>query len=452
MAISPQLQPDPASPSGITRHLLIATVRAFWIVWIIYLAIACYGWYRSEYIKLQPRTVTDAYRSAADNYWASKPLYIMVNPATGEAFEHGFLYPPHSAVAWTPFTLLSKATGGATWAKVTEEVIWRTLGAALLFCSVRALWRRAVLRDPLAPLPIWCGFTEDQLRHAPHLLIMGAVAMFCAGGSTMTGQVNSLIGAAFVFAGLALSQQRWWSTALWLALGLAFKPQMLPLIGVAAVLEWRASWRIALACAGVLALAWLNPDWSYDWSQHLAWREKMGITTREPGINADIAGLVQPIANWFGFSPTAGAYTPWRIIAAPLTLAACWFAWRRWVRPTTDIHHRAIGAVIVIVLCTGYVMLFNPRTEGNTYAVFGPPAGVILAIALRDRTWGFAAVLGVACLGLMFSRELAGVFAGDLRGVTNYWMRPLATIVVLVCLGLMQPRWWRARAAAIAPV
>jgi alpha-1,2-mannosyltransferase len=95
------------------------------------------------------------------------------------------------------------------------------------------------------------------------------------------------------------------------------------------------------------------------------------------------------------------------------------------------------------VLAAAYVLLFNPRTEHNTYSLLGPALGLCA---------GFAWIGGRARRALVF--VLLGVaMAQDrdllrpLMGQQALWGKPLATLVFLV---LAAREWCAARAAGTA--
>jgi hypothetical protein len=105
---------------------------------------------------------------------------------------------------------------------------------------------------------------------------------------------------------------------------------------------------------------------------------------------------------------------PLRLLAAALTLSLA-FAARR--------HGRVWSAVFLLALASSYLMLFNPRTESNSYVMLVPVVAVFAALAAsRHRTaalWSlvaFAVVLGCENYGRTIHR------------MTDLWLKPLLTI------------------------
>lgn len=407
-------------------------LRLALILWALYALVVCIVVARDPLT----REVTSAYRFGARAFFTSADMY--------PRGLHGWLYPPHSAIALWPFAL------GDGSPVLPIEIAWRLLGIGALCVATWQLWKHLVAIGgwagsssrhrsrpagidaasvPVQQSPaVWRGLPQSALDAAPLFLFMSAVAMICAAGSSRTGQVNSLLGASFVLCALALADGRWWRAAACIGVAFAIKPQALPLMLVAGVLYPPFAWRAALISLALVALPWLRADWPYVWQQHAGWYIKMkDDATPEPGTWADICGLLVPVFKWLGIEVPVRGWTLLRAGMAPITLAACW-----WLsRGTAD---RLRAAFITLTLCTTYVMLFNPRTEGNTYAVFGPVAGTVAALALRDRRWILAAPCLLACIALMFSRELT-------LNVTNFWLRPLAAIVICAAAVHLAPSW-----------
>lgn len=131
-------------------------------------------------ISLWPRrppvsmTVPEIYAHAAACWFGGQPLYT---PKT----IHGFLYLPTFAVLYAPANLLPAAA---------SEVIWRTLGLALL---AHALWRLCLLAGSAAPRLF---------------LLVTILMLFVAHGAARLGQVNLHLSAV-----MSMPPWRWQSSA-----------------------------------------------------------------------------------------------------------------------------------------------------------------------------------------------------------------------------------------------
>ena len=423
--------------SGLVRWLQSAhSLRLGWALWAAYAIGVIIAWCVQTFVTMKPRTVTDVYFTAARNLLRGEPLYV-------RDWLHGFLYPPHSAAAFTPMLLPPEAVA---------EAAWRLIGMALLVWATWSLWRRVVSAAGRgAPI------SAQGMVTAPLFPLMSVVVAMVAAGSSVTGQANSLVGAGMVLAALSLADRRWWAAAGWVTLALAYKPHALPMVLVASVLWPAFAWRAALGALALLALPWVFADPSYIWTQHVLWADKMRHDAApEPGTWSDLAGAAVPLLRALGFETVQSQWTYVRVALAPVTLASAW-ALRRGLEGLPIIPRRGeesatpgsvcavAAASMVYLVCVTYVMLCNARTEGNTYAVFAPASAVFLALAMRDRRWAIAGGLGVCAVGMMFSRTLTG-------GETNFWVRPLAAAITVVLGVCWASGWGRdyARAATAA--
>jgi hypothetical protein len=73
-------------------------------------------------------------------------------------------------------------------------------------------------------------------------------------------------------------------------------------------------------------------------------------------------------------------------------------------------------------VATTYLVLCNPRTQENSYVIFGPAAALLTASALLidRRRWAPALLLAV-CVVAGFHRAFS-VYP-------NYWLQPLAALI-----------------------
>jgi hypothetical protein len=128
------------------------------------------------------------------------------------------------------------------------------------------------------------------------------------------------------------------------------------------------------------------------------------------------AGLVVPEA----------AKQPTIALAALGALVAAWLARRR-------LSPRA-AALSVFALLAAWLMLFNPRTESNTYVVLVPWIAVVaVASWLRGRR-GEAAFLAV--LALLLGCDVPNL---AIHLATDHWLKPLVALAFLA--------WWVVRLA-----
>src|SRR6185503_5516498 len=93
------------------------------------------------------------------------------------------------------------------------------------------------------------------------------------------------------------------------------------------------------------------------------------------------------------------------------------------------------AAIVALALAISYLMLFNPRTEGNTYILLAPPLAVLAAWSFRDRVPARNVVLLALCLLLGGAHLLV-------PSQRDHWIRPAAALVLYCSLmaGIAIPR------------
>jgi hypothetical protein len=136
-------------------------------------------------------------------------------------------------------------------------------------------------------------------------------------------------------------------------------------------------------------------------------------------------GEIARFSDLFGIAWTLGVETPYDVqtairgVAAAVTLWLSWWGVREW--------GRVRGAALLLALAACYLMLFNPRTENNSYAILGPSVALFAAWALLvDRWRAVGWVLVAIVAGISGSYEIT-------RG-TNYWLNPTLCLIFLAYL------------------
>lgn len=355
------------------------------------------------------RTVTTNYRIAAEHFWSSQPMY--------SEGQHGWLYPPQGAVVYSPFALIPSVPLG--------EVLWRIVITALY---AWALWKLSSLnarlirgRDVLAQ-PSTTATTGGIFL----LLTAGSIAL--AAGCMRNGQMNLPLGAMFILAGVAIAEKKWWPAALWMGLSVAAKPIAVPVVMVMGAIVPRLWSRLAIVMLGVLALPYINPDWGYVTQQYQAAIAKMR-EAGEPGagVFSELNGMLRMLPLLGSGDRSApdpigpGAMTLIRAGAGLVTLVLSALAlWR--------ISSRDLALLLILTLCICYLMLFNPRTEGNSYVMLAPLIAAWVATLWISRRG--IALIGIAALILLAS---AHEFHKD--KLKTVWVRPLIAAVTMAAAG-----------------
>lgn len=323
------------------------------------------------------KSVTGNYRYGSERWRTSREMY--------SAGAHGFLYLPHAAMLFLPFELLPAWAG---------EVLWRWVMLAAYAGGVWSLCRKFLADRPNA------------------FLLATLLAMPASLGSAQNGQTNLAIGGLCAFAAVCASEQRWGRTSLWLMLALACKPVMLPVIMLMGATRPRSLPALAAGLAVFLLAPFLHTSPAYVLGEYHGAIGKM-LAAADPGSwFSDIRGMLRD----FGLPLDEDVVVWARLVAAILTLFAC-----VWLTLTRRDPWRSL-ATVALGVC--YILVFSPRTEGLTYAMIGPIAGVLATSAIISRRWTVASLLISYCLILQFSKVITGE-------EHKYWLRPLCTLALI---------------------
>jgi hypothetical protein len=346
----------------------------------------------------RPRDVTHHYRSAAQHWFRGEPLY--------ENTGHGFLYFPQAAILFAPFACLPPDAG---------EIVWRAVILAVFAAGVCRLARLAGRTAGLDFFPL--------------------TTMFClplAFSSERNGQATLIMAGLMMLAAVDLVDRRWWRAAVYLSLGLAIKPLCLVMVLLAAALYPATIWRMAI-CIGLLALMpFLTAEPSYVVSQYLNCSQMLQQAV-DRGREANWAQL-------FGMLQVAGIQVPavWqsvlRLLAAGATLALLWTARRRLPSEWAGTY------CYVLAVC--FLMLFNPRTENNSYSALAPAIGILCCHdVLVRRKHVLAAWYVVLSLGILCTYYVGQLLTGP---EFTTWLSPLMGACFTVTAIVYLLRWTQA--------
>jgi len=333
------------------------------------------------------RSVTPSYREAAQHWWNGVPLYA----DTGR----GFLYLPASALAFSPLAILPHAVG---------EVLWRVMTIGSFAYAVSRL----------------CRLLHRQTGHELFLLTT-LVTVPLAWSSARNGQATLPMTAAMILAAVAASNERWWKAAAWLALGVALKPLAIVMALLFAAIHPPLRLRLLATLAAVLALPFAFQSPAYVWTQYV---DCAAMLRRSSEV-----GLTLEWAQLFSLLQIAGApvsptvQTVLRLLAGVATLGLALTATRRWPRPWASYFHFALAAA--------YLMLFNPRTENNTYSCLAPALGLAFAIALQTGRRLHATAFASLALAIVGSWSFGKLL---LPTVSPVWLAPLAATLFTALL------------------
>ena len=369
-------------------------MRAACLPWLIlYVLVAAFIVAGSE------RSVTPLYFEAAENWNESRDLYVSGG--------RGFLYFPQAAILAAPFDLLPKIPG---------ELLWRLTTITVFAVGIYRLSRLAA-----APRP-------NTVFAA-----MSWLSATLAWSSALNGQ-STLTMAGLVMLGVGeIERRRYWRAATLLTLALAVKPLAIVILLLAAVFWPRIALRLPVTCGLALLVPFLLKSPDYVIGQYADCATMLRDAAR--------LGAQKPWAQLFGMLQVAqiefseSFQTKARVVAALLTLVAAWHTRRRLAEGRALLYFYA--------LATCYLMLFNPRTENNSYAMLAPAIGWCCAEAvLLERRWRPALAFVVIAIGTIGSHEFGRQLLPSSRAI---WLAPLMALWFTVVL---LARLWRETSGA----
>ena len=176
----------------------------------------------------------------------------------------------------------------------------------------------------------------------------------------------------------------------------------------------KTAWRFVVGLLILAAISFVHWNFRYVIHQYALFVETMKIASQpdQPDF-CDIQGLLLVLR----IHLPVLVLTAVRAIAAFGTLGLSLLAVRR--------YEPARGAFVCVLLAAWYLLLFNPRTETNSYVLLAPFVGVLVAAAVSNAGSAvrFASLAGFA---LILSCENWG----PLYHLTNLWLKAAATIVI----------------------
>jgi hypothetical protein len=378
----------------------VLTDRRAWLAWgLLWLIFAGEGLFG------RPPSVGRVYRESARHWWAQQPLYNQIGK--------GFLYLPHAAVLQTPFAALPEG-----WA----EVAWRTVTIGIFAVGVRRLAR---LASPVPGDPLFGWMTLVSIPLGFSAARNGQAQLIVAGLAMLTAE--------------ALCRRQWNRAALWLWVGLAFKPVMLPFLLVAGVLQAPLLPRLAIGGVAFLIFPCLGQSFEYVIGQYQAFWDSFERTT-DLGISRPYAQVFGLLQVW-GLSVPAPLQSLLRVVAGLGVVGLLWTLKDRLPRP-----RQAVYFYIATAAC---LQLFNPRSENNGYAILAPGMGLLLGEALvRFRSRRLAVGVAMAAALTLLGYELQVRVAPDVRPI---WLAPLMGLVYVGLQGAALLRELRTPAEKISP-
>jgi hypothetical protein len=306
------------------------------------------------------------FAQSSQNWWTGQALYFMRSI-------DGFLYFPQFAIIYTPFAALGNPI------------------------YLAGLWRLAKLLSP---------------KNAALVFAFGSFAALAPTiASIRCGQANLHIAGFLLNITVELARRKWSIAALYLLVALAVKPIIFVALLLSAAIYRPMRWRLALGLAIFLLVPFATQNPHYVWNQYSVCYSKLRMAALPYRPFCDLRGIF-----WAIWVIPQNVLTVIQMIAAIATLALCLLASRWWQEPARSVFVAAFGAC--------YLMLFNPRTESNSYvilsAIFAIPAAVLLLDDLRP----FPGIILIV-IGICFSCD------GWAYHQTEPWLKPLTCAVLI---------------------
>ena len=334
-------------------------------------------------------SVVSTYRDATLQWFAGRNIYT----DTG----HGFLYLPAAAILFAPFAWLPPAAC---------EIAWRLMVIGGFAIGV---WRLGKIVE---------GRQSDSTFA---LLTLASLppALACA----RNGQSTLIMAGLMMSACVDLAEGRRGRAVLCATLAVALKPLAVVLLLLAPFIDRRLAWRAALGFVAVLCLPFVTQRPAFVLDQYA----KCAQMFRASSHCGMIELWAQPfsVLGLLGINVSESTQTAIRLIAAGGAIGLC-LAARSRTRST-----RAVEYLLAISVL--YILLFNPRTENNTYAMLGPVIGLSLVAALVLKPPSRAAVLFLSTLVTLMAvgDALVRLFVPEGEHI---WMTPCLAVLFSVYL------------------
>jgi hypothetical protein len=312
-----------AAAAALFRRRLVISAIVLWALPMLVISIMVF-------LRPLKRTVTPLYHEATTHWWAGEALY---------AGPSGMNYLPQFPILFTPFQALP-----SPW----NDVVWRLFAAAVL---VTGLWR--VVRM-LFGLDWEKWFFWATVFAMPMCL-----------GALRSGQANALLSGLILHAAGCLAARQWNRAAVLIVLTLAVKPLGAVLVLLAPVVYAPLRWRVPAGLAALLALPFLCAPTGYAIAQYQALGANLkDCSAIQEHRFADLNGILRTL----GTELPPKVSTVVRAAAGLLTASLWWVGAKRLKEPRRAMWLHALTA--------GYLMLFNPMNESNSYVILAPALGL----------------------------------------------------------------------------
>jgi alpha-1,2-mannosyltransferase len=364
-----------------------------WVFWIVPMLVVTGLVVNRPY----DRTVTPLYHEATSRFFAQLPLYK--GPT-------GMNYLPPFPLLFAPFHVMPEPWG---------DVAWRWMSAAMLALGLRK-WAF-----------MWPGSVADPRKLFTTLT---ALTLPLALPAIRNGQANAALAGLFLLAAAAYTEQRWTIGSLLLAVAVAVKPLGLAAIGLAAAAFPSAIPSLASTLALVLFLPNLAAHCPFVTSQYLACLDNLRhCASISENRFADLNGILRAV----GFEMSGFTALAVRAGAGAVLFLVALLGARNEPEPRRTLIWYGFAAA--------YLMLFNPMTEANSYAIIAPVLALWAAEAWYEEEARIFS-LGIAALALTMGLlpNILRPWLGNQFALVWHPSMTLIFLVGVVALLIFRPR------------
>lgn len=321
------------------------------------------------------KSVTPVYFEAVFNWFRHAPLYSHEG--------HRFHYFPLFVLLFKPFAWLGQPIG---------QLAWHWFNLSLFFTGI---WRVSrLLQKP---------------GHGNPYTVILLLALPASLGAAGNGQANMTLAGVMLHATVDVFRRRWWSTTLWLVLGVIAKPLGLVMLLLASVIHRRLISRVTAVSAATVVVLFMTARPEYVLDQLAAcWHELVRATPAREMRFHDFNSMLRV----FGIDMPHQVVLGIRLAAAVVTLTVCWLAAN--TRPRLD------GTLLLLGMSASYLMLFNPMTESNSYVIFSPVVAVFAVKRFTEDRYRQGWALVALAIGLGTSN-----YGNPIHPWTLLWLKPL---------------------------
>ena len=341
-------------------------------------------------------SVTTYYHDSSIHWLARADLY------SGGHMTMNYL--PQFAIVFSPFHLLPVPAG---------DVLWRLCAIVLLATGILRFAKQIF---------------GDQ---APRLFLGATIlSLALSAPAACNGQSNMLLGALMLHAAASLSARQWWLAAGLIVSAIVAKPVAIVLALLAPMVYRPLRLPMAVCVVALAAFPFFFAKPDYVMSQYSAFlvnlRSCAAVTEYD---YADITGILWPLHVRMSVAVSQIV----RVSAGLLTLLVWWWGARR--------LRESLRAFWLFTLAAGYLMLFNPMTESNSYVVLVPALAIWAVYFLYTGHAGAVWILSIMAFSMGLLPNIVRPWFGNKFALCYH---PVMTILFL---GMLIAWVWRGETA-----